>query len=292
MNKISFENITKKFQGHFWEKPQLALDSVNFSIEQSEIIGFLGANGAGKTTAIKLLLGFITEDSGEVIFDGFNTNDRAGFLKELGYLPEKTYVYQYLTGKEFLDYVGSLHKISKNLLNKKIYYWAERLNLSEALNKQIKNYSKGMQQRLCFMAALLNNPKILVLDEPLSGLDPLGRREFKDIFTELNKEFGTTVFFSSHVVSDVEEICNRVLFIEKGKMLYAGSVDTLLSEQSDNNYRIKYIENNVLKTELVDASIKNEKLAQLLSSDVQVVGLEKNKVSLESIIYKVKQNNE
>lgn len=288
MNKISFENVTKKYHGHFWEKPQLALDNVSFAIKQSEVVGFLGANGAGKTTAIKVLLGFIAVDGGNVIFEGFGSNDRAGFIKNLGYLPEKTYVYQHLTGREFLEYVGSLHRLSRTVLVEKTKYWAERLSIASALDKQIKNYSKGMQQRLCFIASLLNNPQILVLDEPLSGLDPLGRREFKDVFSELNKKFGTTVFFSSHVVSDVEEICNRVLFIERGKMIYAGEIDSLLNEQADNNYRIKYLEQNQLKTELVDKGQKNDRLYQLLERGVEIVELEKNKVSLESIIYKVK----
>lgn len=288
MNKISFENVTKKFNGNFWEKSQPVLNDVSFSIKQAEVVGFLGANGAGKTTAIKALLGFISVDTGQVIFEGFGSSDRAGFIKNLGYLPEKTYVYQHLTGREFLEYVGSLHGVSKFDLVEKIKYWSERLSIAHAMKMQIKSYSKGMQQRLCFLAALLNNPQILVLDEPLSGLDPLGRREFKDIFTELNKERGTTIFFSSHVVSDVEEICNRVLFIEKGKMLYAGSLDSLLSEQADNNYRINYIDQNELKSELVDAELKNYRLSQLLASGFSVVGLEKNKVTLESIIYKVK----
>lgn len=288
MNKISFENVTKKFNGNFWEKSQPVLNDVSFSIKQAEVVGFLGANGAGKTTAIKALLGFISVDTGQVIFEGFGSSDRAGFIKNLGYLPEKTYVYQHLTGREFLEYVGSLHRVSKFDLVEKIKYWSERLSIAHAMKMQIKSYSKGMQQRLCFLAALLNSPQILVLDEPLSGLDPLGRREFKDIFTELNKERGTTIFFSSHVVSDVEEICNRVLFIEKGKMLYAGSLDSLLNEQADNNYRINYIDQNELKSELVDGELKNYRLSQLLASGFSVIGLEKNKVTLESIIYKVK----
>lgn len=292
MEKISFENVCKKFQGHFWEKPHYALDSVSFSINQGEVVGFLGANGAGKTTAIKLLLGFIKEDSGRVVFDGFKDNNRDGFIKELGYLPEKTYVYQHLTGREFLDYIGSLHKINRIDLGNKIKKWSTRLTLDHALDRQINTYSKGMQQRLCFIGSLLNDPKILVLDEPLSGLDPLGRREFKDIFTELNKDAGTTVFFSSHVVSDVEEICNKVLFIEKGKMIYVGAIDTLLNEKSDNNYRIKYFENNILKTELIDNSLKNERIMTLIQNGAQIVELEKNKVSLESVIYKVKSKHE
>lgn len=290
MMKISFENVTKKFQSNFWEEDLLALDSVSFSVGEGEVVGFLGANGAGKTTAMKVLLGFIQEDSGRVAFNGFAGNSRKGFLENLGYLPEKTYIYQHLTGREFLHYMGSLHKISKKLINEKVKFWAERLEISNALDRQVKNYSKGMQQRLCFLAALINEPKILILDEPLSGLDPLGRREFKDIFTELNRNYGTTVFFSSHVVSDVEEICNKVLFIEKGKMLYVGAIDQLIYENSDNNYRIKYVQDGLIKVELIDESMKNQRLKEILNLGLNVIDVEKNKTSLESIVYKVKTN--
>ncbi len=288
MKKISFENVTKKFQTNFWEKTQLALDDVSFSIKEGEVVGFLGANGAGKTTSMKVLMGFIREDFGQVLFHGFQNNSRNGFLKVLGYLPEKTYVYQHLTGREFLNYMGELQNVSPSQIKLNIVRWSERLAIAHALDGLVKNYSKGMQQRLCFLAALLINPEILVLDEPLSGLDPLGRREFKDIFLELNRNQGTTVFFSSHVVSDVEEVCSKVLFIEKGKMLYAGEIDQLMYENSDNKYKIKYFENNQMKIELIQDSEKKQRLIELLSKNVQIVELEKNKMSLESIIYKVK----
>lgn len=289
MNKISFENITKKYRANFWEKSLSVLDEVNFTINQSEVVGFLGANGAGKTTTIKILLGFIKETSGNVIFNGFSDRGRSGFVDVLGYLPEKTYVYQHLTGLEFLHYMGDLHGIKKNDLNDRVKKWSVRLIIDHVLDRQIKDYSKGMQQRLCFLGALLNHPEILVLDEPLSGLDPLGRREFKDIFVELNQNFGTTIFFSSHVVSDVEEICNKVLFIEKGKMLHSGEIEDLIQQKSDNKYRVTYGYNNEIKAELVDEAFKDQMILNLINSGKNIVGVEKNTRTLESVIYDIKE---
>lgn len=288
MKKISFENVTKNFKQNFWEKAFVALDNVNFTINQGELIGFLGANGAGKTTAIKILLGFIKEDSGNVRFDGYEHNQRSGFIKKLGYLPEKTYLYQHLTGIEFLSYISEIFAIPKVDQQKKIKFWSERLTIDHALSRPIHTYSKGMQQRLCFVASLLNDPEILILDEPLSGLDPIGRKDFKQVFKELNKEKGTTVFFSSHVVSDVEEICNKVLFIEKGKMIYEGAIDSLIHENTNDQYNIKYFVDEQLKVENIPGDQKDKMILELISKKINIVEIEKDKPTLENIIYKIK----
>ncbi len=291
MKKISFINITKKFRQNFWEKEHFALKSVNFSIHEGDLVGFLGANGAGKTTSIKILLGLIKEDEGSLIFEGFTKNTREAFIEKLGYLPEKTYLYQHLTGREFLHYISSIFNLSKIDTNQLVRFWSERLTIDHALDRKISTYSKGMQQRLCFVSALLNRPEVLILDEPLSGLDPLGRRDFKEVFKELNRENGTTVFFSSHVVSDVEEICNKVLFIEKGKIIYEGAIDTLIHENENDLYKIKYFEGKELKVEYINELVKDIKINELINNrNINLVELEKSKPSLENIIYKIKTN--
>jgi len=157
-----------------------------------------------------------------------------------------------------------------------------------ALDRQIKGYSKGMQQRLGFISALIHSPKFLVLDEPLSGLDPVGRRDFKNILKELN-ENGTTIFFSSHIVSDVEEICNKVIFIEKGKLLYDGDIDSLILKHSSDQYRLKYIKNSNIETTHFSEKDKNQILSQFLKENVNILELEKDKPTLEEIIYKIKK---
>lgn len=286
---IEFVNISKKFQGHFWEKKIFALSDISFKINQGDLVGFLGANGAGKTSLIKILMDFSRQDSGEVRFKK-NLGEKSLEIKsKIGYLPERAYLYQHLTGLEFLHYVGSLHDISKNDLKMRIKNWAEKIQIADAMNRQIKGYSKGMQQRLGFISALIHNPQFLVLDEPLSGLDPLGRKEFKTIMRELNHE-GTTIFFSSHIVSDVEEICNKVVFIEKGKLLYEGSIDSLILKHSNDQYLIKYYTNdNELKFLHVAEKEKNKILEELIKGGGNLTGLEKEKAGLEEIIYKIKK---
>jgi ABC-2 type transport system ATP-binding protein len=144
-----------------------------------------------------------------------------------------------------------------------------------------------MQQRLGFVSVLLHNPKLLILDEPLSGLDPLGRREFKSILQELNKS-GVTIFFSSHVVADVEEICNKVVFIEKGKLIHQGSIDELIMKHSNDIYEIKYLVNEKINFVKVHESEKNNKILEILNLGNQIIEIEKEKPTLEEIIYKIK----
>ncbi|MCK6595424.1 MAG: ABC transporter ATP-binding protein, partial [Bacteriovoracaceae bacterium] len=228
------------------------------------------------------------EDAGKIHFSGYENDNRKGFIKKLGYLPEKTYLYQHLTGLEFLHYISEIFAIPKSEQSKKIAFWSERLTIDHALSKPIHTYSKGMQQRLCFVSSLLNDPEVLILDEPLSGLDPIGRKDFKQVFKELNRERGTTVFFSSHVVSDVEEICNKVLFIEKGKMIYEGAIDSLIHKNTNDLYKIKYFSNDILNVENVAGDLKDKRILDLIAKNVNIVEIEKDKPTLENIIYKIK----
>lgn len=285
---IEFVNISKRFQNHFWEKNILALDNVSFQIAQGDLVGFLGANGAGKTTLIKILMDFSRQSSGRLVFDSCLGKSPLEIKSNMGYLPERAYLYQHLTGREFLEYVGSLNSIFKPELKVLIKKWSEKIMIDYALDRQIKGYSKGMQQRLGFISALIHNPKFLILDEPLSGLDPIGRRDFKNILKELNVN-GTTIFFSSHIVSDVEEICNKVIFIEKGKLLYDGDINSLILKQSGNNYRLQYVEETLLKTIHFDEKDKDQILKKLLHENVNILALEKDTLTLEEIIYKIKK---
>jgi ABC-2 type transport system ATP-binding protein len=285
---IEFVNITKKFKNHFWEKDFLALNDVSFKIHEGHLVGFLGANGAGKTTLIKILMDFSRQTSGFVKFDPKLGDSPEKIKSSMGYLPERAYLYQHLTGREFLDYVGRLNGMSTKELPSIIKKWSQKMQIDYALDRQIRGYSKGMQQRVGFISALMHKPKFIVLDEPLSGLDPIGRKEFKSILKELNKE-GITIFFSSHIVSDVEEICSQVVFIEKGKLLYHGSIDELILKNSTDGYLIKYYENTRLESIKVSEEEKNKILTNFLDRNIDILELEKLKPSLEEIIYKIKK---
>lgn len=284
---IEFVNISKKFQNHFWEKNVLALDSVSFQIQEGDLVGFLGANGAGKTTLIKILMDFSRQTSGEVKFGVKLGTDLLEIKSKIGYLPERAYLYQHLTGREFLKYIGQINSIPSSDLNDLIKKWSEKIMIDYALDRKIKGYSKGMQQRLGFISALIHSPKFLVLDEPLSGLDPVGRRDFKNILKELNEE-GTTIFFSSHIVSDVEEICNKVIFIEKGKLLYDGDIDSLILKHSNNQYRLRFVKENIVETIQFEEKDKNQIITDLLNKNLNILELEKDKPTLEEIIYKIR----
>ena len=284
---IEFANISKKFQNHFWEKNVLALDNVSFQIRKGDLVGFLGANGAGKTTLIKILMDFSRCSSGELKFSNEFGKDTLNVRSQIGYLPERAYLYQHLTGREFLEYTGTINSISKIELKNLIKKWSEKIQIEYALDRKIKGYSKGMQQRLGFISALIHSPKLLILDEPLSGLDPIGRRDFKNILKELN-ESGITIFFSSHIVSDVEEICNKVIFIEKGKLLYDGDIDSLILKHSNDEYKIKYVKNSVIETINVTEKNKDSIISQFLNDNINILEIEKDKPTLEEIIYKIK----
>lgn len=285
---IRFEKIKKKFQHHFWDKEFLALDSISFEIKAGDLVGFLGANGAGKTTLIKILMDFIRADSGEVSFASDLGENKKEFFRNIGYLPEKAYLYPHLTGREFLTFTGKLNDIKNDDLNSLINSWSKTMQIFHAIDRNIHTYSKGMQQRLGFISALIHKPKFIILDEPLSGLDPVGRKDFKKILQELNAQ-GITIFFSSHVVSDVEEICNKVVFIEKGKLIYEGSIDELILKNSNDDYQIKYFSGNELRIEKVSVSEKDNFLKNIINNNFNIVGVEKEKPSLEEIIYKIKQ---
>lgn len=285
---IEFNHITKKFRNNFWDKEFIAVDDVTFRIESGDLVGFLGANGAGKTTLIKILMDFSRQSSGTMNFDKIMGHGLNEIKSSIGYLPERPYLYPHLTGREFLEYVGKINSIDSVTLEKLIVLWSKKMQIDHALSKATKEYSKGMLQRLGFVSCLIHNPKLLVLDEPLSGLDPMGRRDFKKILVELNKS-GVTIFFSSHIVSDVEEICNKVIFIEKGKLVYEGNIDSLLLKHANDLYTVKTLINGKVEVAHLNSEDKNRYLEKMLSMEIEIIEIEKEKITLEDIIYKIKE---
>lgn len=289
---IEFINLSKKYKNNFWEKDFFALNDVSFEIKEGDLVGFLGANGAGKTTLIKCLLDFTRPSSGEIVFDQSKMGRTPDDIKSnIGYLPERAYLYQHLSGREFLEYVGALNNLKGSELRELIKKWSSRIEIEYALDKRVRSYSKGMQQRLGFVASLIHNPKFLVLDEPLSGLDPIGRRDFKKVLKELHTQ-GTTIFFSSHIVSDVEEICSKVVCLEKGRLIYTGTIENLMmSNNSLAQYQLTYIRpgSELREVMVLDDSTKDLELKKILEAGFNILSLEREKVSLEEIVYKIKK---
>jgi len=204
-----------------------SLDNLTFQVEEGEVFGFLGPNGAGKTTTLKCVMGLIFPTSGTARVFGRGIDD-VQMHQEIGYLPEQPYFYDYLTARELLDYFARFFGYSAAEREDRVAHFLERVQLTRFADVQLRKFSKGMLQRAGIAQAILHEPKVVFLDEPMSGLDPIGRREVRDIILEL-KEKGRTVFFSTHVLSDAEMLCDRVAVLAGGKLRGIGSPAEIVS---------------------------------------------------------------
>jgi len=231
MTSIKIEGLTKIYPKLFGNNTK-AIDNITLSVEQGEIFGFLGPNGAGKTTLLKMLAGLLYPTSGQIWILG-QTMHSVLTKQSMGFLSENPSFYNHLTGFELLGFASGLFGAAGEKRTKSIDTLLQNVGLAESRNIRISDYSKGMIQRLGIAQALVNNPELLILDEPLSGLDPIGRKEFKEIMLSL-KEEGKTVFFSTHILADVERICDRVGILHKGSLLRTGELNSLLSERQRN----------------------------------------------------------
>ena len=295
------KKISKSFQKDFWKKESFILKELSFSLEKGEIVGFLGANGAGKTTLLKILLGFISATEGEIIFSP-EMEDKGSVFCNIGYMPERPFYYKDLTGREFIHYCGKLQDMSVNEIKKKSHDLVRKLKIENALDQKINSYSKGMLQRLGFVSALIHNPKLIILDEPLSGLDPIGRKEFKEMLLWLKKE-GCTIFFSSHIISDVEEICEKVVILEKGSLVYQGTIEKLLNDNIkqevefiiNNNKELKLdnYKNNYSTSEYIFITINRAEqmdlIKYLMEMKVEIHSIIPKKLSLEEVVYNLRE---
>lgn len=225
---IEFLSLTKDYPRGQWKRGVVrSLDSLTFEVEEGEVFGFLGPNGAGKTTTLKCVMGLIFPTAGTARVRGRSIDD-VQMHREIGYLPEQPYFYDYLTARELLDYFARFFGYGVAERQERVAYFLERVRLTPFADVQLRKFSKGMLQRAGIAQAILHDPQVVFLDEPMSGLDPIGRREVRDIILEL-KEKGRTVFFSTHVLTDAEMLCDRVAVLVGGKLQGIGSPAEIVS---------------------------------------------------------------
>ena len=228
---IEIENLTKDYPfGFLHLKKKTSLEGLTMQVEGQEVFGFLGPNGAGKSTTIKLLVRLIFPTAGTARILGKPISD-ISMHHDIGYLPEQPYFYDYLTAAELLDYFARFHNLTANDRRERVQRMLKKVGLETAGKIQLRKYSKGMLQRVGLAQAILHDPKVVILDEPMSGLDPLGRREVRDIILELKRD-GKTVFFSTHILADAEMLCDRVGVIVGGKLRGIGAPDEIVGLKS------------------------------------------------------------
>lgn len=296
---IEINGLSKTFRSGFLQKEKQVLSNLNLSVECGSIFGFLGPNGAGKTTTLKLLTGLIHPTAGTAFILGKSIRDIAS-REKMGFLPERPYFYEYLTGLEFLHFCGALFGLSRSARDKKIDALLELVGLKGSECIQMRQYSKGMLQRIGLAQALFNDPELVIMDEPMSGLDPVGRKEVRDIILHLKDE-GKTVFFSTHILSDAELICDQVAILIQGELRNQGRLETLLnpkvksidlclrgvSEEKVNRIKgmtlsITFHDESILIS--VDSERNLEKLlAWTAQEKIQVVSITPRKETLEDI---------
>lgn len=226
---VQTSELTKIYRTGFWLNQKIeSLKNCSLTVYQGETFGLLGPNGAGKTTLLKTLLGIVRPTSGRAWLLGSPIGD-IKVKQRIGYLPENSYFYDYLTGWEFLQFVAGLFEIPTDLQKQRIPLLLDLVGLSKAAakKKQLRQYSKGMLQRIGMAQALINDPEVVFLDEPMSGLDPMGRYQIREIILSLKSQ-GKTIFFNSHILSDVEKICDRIAILAEGELICTGSLDELL----------------------------------------------------------------
>ncbi len=256
MPVIEIENLTHDYQTGFWRKRAVrALDGLSLQVEAGEVFGFLGPNGAGKTTTFKILMRMLKPTSGAARILGCPLDDLR-MRARVGYLPEQPYFYDYLTAREFLVYCGALCGLSRAEASKQATALLDQVGLSDAADRRLRKFSKGMLQRVGLAQALINDPEVLFLDEPMSGLDPLGRREARDLIAGLRSR-GKTIFFSSHILTDVEAMCDRVAILNCGRLVEMGRLSDILKTRSN-------------EVEAVVSGVNDQALAELSALAIEV----------------------
>jgi ABC-2 type transport system ATP-binding protein len=307
---IDIQTLGKTFRGKKRDTSVVAIKDLTLQVESGNIFGFVGPNGAGKSTTIKILMGFIKTDHGTATL--FNIPVKSEQCRNrVGYLPENPVFHDFLTAKEVLETTAALRGVAKQRITEEVTELLDKVELPESSNRPIRGFSKGMTQRLGIANALVGNPDLLILDEPMSGLDPLGRNLVRELMLEL-REKGKTIFFSSHILHDVETICDEVAILLQGELKFQGKLETITSQEtssvviqftSEQSETVlaalseKYqITPNGITADLLELSIPKGRLDDILAflmvHQCQIVNLQQHHPSLENFFMKLVSTNE
>src|SRR5437867_1958676 len=278
---VETRNLTKVYRDFWGRQKKRALNSLNLQIHRGEVFGLLGPNGSGKTTTIKLMLGLLFPTEGEVTIFGLPATDVAKNAR-IGYLPEESYLYRFLNAEETLDFYGRLFDMPTEVRRQRVEELIRMVGLSWARHRQVKEYSKGMQRRLGVAQALINDPELIVLDEPTTGLDPIGTREMKDLIIKLRDDHGKTVLLCSHLLADVQDVCDRIAILHQGELRELGRVDELLTVQDVTQLRARGL----------SKAAEEEIRAVIARHGGQVVGVEHPTLSLEELFLNIVRDSE
>lgn len=236
---VDVRDLKKTFRLGFFRKKVEAVKGIGFHVTEGEIFGLLGPNGAGKTTTLKMMMGLIRPTSGSIELMGVDAS-RPTARKDVGFLPENPYFHEYLNPRELLEFYGRLVGMPRARILERRDELIEEVGLKDAARRPLKKFSKGMLQRIGLAQAMMAQPKLLVLDEPMSGLDPIGRKFVTDLLVDLNSR-GTTIIFSSHILSDVERLCSRVVILNRGLKVAEGAIDDLVNEEGDATFESLFV---------------------------------------------------
>ncbi len=296
---LEIKNFSKTFRTPFRRAKVHAVKEVSFSIQEGKIVGLVGANGAGKTTTMKAVTGLIRPTTGTISMFGLDTKDPAA-RKRLGYLPEGPYFYEHLRPKELLLFYGKLFNIEKSILEPRADALIKRVGLDHARDRKIRKFSKGMRQRIGIAQALINDPDFVILDEPQTGLDPVGRKEIRDLIVELADQ-GKTILFSSHILPDVEAICDQVVVMDRGTLIADGplaelgtsiedDIEIIVTKLSDDfehpALRDKQIRSEATILRFFGTADINDLVTVLTNSGAQLQNLSRHGYGLESLVLK------
>jgi len=264
---LSVEKLAKTFKKPFSGKKVEAVRGVSFEVKRGEIFGFLGPNGAGKTTTIKMLTGLIFPTSGKATLLGKPIPSPEA-MGSVGFLPENPYVYPYLTPREFVSLCGRLNGLTGKKLLTSTETAIARVGMTYAIDRPVRALSKGMLQRTGFAAAIVHDPEVLILDEPMSGLDPVGRKEIRDLIVE-EAQKKTTIFFSSHILSDVELLCDSICILKKGEVVALGEIDALLDKKTNRSEITLRDPPDDLVASLTKEAVPHQRIGRMLSLEVE-----------------------
>jgi ABC-2 type transport system ATP-binding protein len=305
---VVVDEVVKDFRPGFGLRKKRVLHGISFGVREGEIFGFVGPNGAGKTTTLKVLMGLIRPSAGRASILGHDVSETE-FRRHVGFLPENPYFYDYLSGREILDFYARLCGVSGAERRRRVDTLLEWVGLSHAADARLRTYSKGMQQRVGIAQALVHDPRVVFLDEPMSGLDPIGRKEIRDLILRLRSE-GKTVFMNTHILSDVEMVCDRVAIIVRGRIRHEGPIDGFLSSEArETDVVVSQLSPSAVAAleERLSASLRslgdrmelrvaeksvNEALRIVLDAGSEVLSVTPHRASLESVFLSAAREEE